>query len=170
MALGHDVGVRFVLLDRAVELLQLREAESGLALTLRAGAAGAVYDPDTFTDVTLTIARRGLRCPPPVHVSAARDAGSGDVTFGWIRQSRIGGDAWDPVEIPLGETAESYRVEILDGDDVIRAIATSVPSAIYAHADQVADFEGAPDEIKVRVSQVSPTEGPGTAIESLLHV
>jgi hypothetical protein len=170
MALGHAAGARFVLLDRAVELLQLREAESGLALTLRAGAAGTVYDPDTFTDVTLAAARRGLRCLPPVHVSATRDASSGDVTFGWVRQSRIGGDAWDLVEIPLGETAESYRVEILDGGDVVRAIAASAPSAIYAHADQVADFGTAPDEIKVRVSQVSPTEGAGTAIESLLHV
>jgi hypothetical protein len=170
MAVGHAAGARFVLLDRAVELLQLRESESGLALTLRAGAAGTVYDPDTFTDATLATARRGLRCRRPVHVSATRDAGSGDVTFAWIRQSRIGGDAWDPVEIPLGETAESYRMEIVDGDDIVRAIATSTPSAVYAHADQVADFGTPPDEIKVRISQVSPTEGAGTAIESLLHV
>jgi hypothetical protein len=167
---GHAAGARFVLLDGAVELLQLREAESGLALTLRAGAAGAVYDPDVFTDVTLATARRGLRCLPPVHVAGARDPDSGDVTIAWIRQSRIGGDGWDVTEIPLGETVEAYRLEILDGDDVVRTIATDSPSAVYAHADQVTDFGAAPDEINVRVSQVSPTEGVGTAAESLLHV
>jgi hypothetical protein len=167
---GHAAGARFVLLDGAVELLQLREAESGLALTLRAGAAGTVYDPDTFTDVTLTTARRGLRCLPPVHVADARDPDSGDVTVAWIRQSRIGGDGWDVTEVPLGETVEAYRLEILDGDDVVRTIATAAPSAVYAHADQVADFGATPDGINVRVSQVSPTEGAGAAAVSLLHV
>lgn len=159
-----------MLLDRAAELLQLREAESGLALTLRAGAAGAIYDPDVFTDRVLAPARRGLRCLPPVHLAAARDAGSGDVTFTWIRQTRLGGDSWDPVEVPLGETAQSYRLDILDGTDLVRSLDAATPSVTYAHADQVADFGTPPDEIHVRVSQVSPTEGTGSPTESILHV
>jgi hypothetical protein len=169
MEAGHAAGARFVLLDQAAELLQLREAESGLALTLRVGAAGTVYDPDTFTDVTLAPARRGLRCLPPVHAEAVRDAGSGDLTIAWIRQSRLGGDGWDPVEIPLGETAEAYRIEIRDGDIVLRTLAAATPSAVYSHADQVADFGAEPAELSVRISQVSPTEGAGAATESRLH-
>jgi len=168
---GHESGARFVLLDRAVGLLQLREAESGLALTLRAGAAGAVYDPEVFTEVVVAPARQGLRCFPPAHVAATRDAGSGDVAVTWIRQSRLGGDSWEPVEIPLGEATEAYRVEILDGGGaVVRSLATVTASATYAHADQVADFGTPPDAIHVRVSQVSPTEGTGSPTESVLHV
>src|SRR5690606_11692878 len=50
MAAGHAAGARFVLLDAAVVALALNEAEAGLGLTLRAGAAGTVYDPEDFVD------------------------------------------------------------------------------------------------------------------------
>ncbi len=51
-----------MLLDGAVPSLALSEAESGLGLTVRCGPAGAVYDPDVFTDVMLGASRRGLVC------------------------------------------------------------------------------------------------------------
>ncbi len=167
---GHDAGARFVLLDGAVPVLALSEAESGLGLTVRCGPAGAIYDPDIFVDVALGDCRRGLKCLPPVHLSASRDAGTGDLTFAWIRQTRIGGDSWDPVEVPLGETSEAYAVAILDGATVVRTIAATTPAATYAAADQIADFGALPSDILVAVSQVSPTEGAGLAVTRELHV
>ena len=167
---GHAVGARFVLLDGAAEVLDISAAEAGLSLTLRCGPAGAVYDPEIFVDVPLTAARRGLKCLAPVHLTAERDPGSGDVTIAWIRQSRIGADAWEPVEIPLGETSETYEVAVLDGSTTLRTLAATSPSAVYSAADQIADFGSPPSIIAVRVSQVSPTEGPGVAAESELHV
>jgi hypothetical protein len=169
-AAGHDVGARFVLLDRAVVPLALSEAESGLGLTLRSGAAGAAYDPDTFVDVAIPASRRGMMCLPPVHLRALRDAGSGDVTIVWVRQTRIGGDAWEPVEVPLGEASEAYAVVIGDGVTTLRTLTTTAPSVVYAAADQVADFGSLPSEISVSISQVSPTEGSGLAAASVLHV
>ena len=157
---GHDAGARFVLLDRAVVPLAIAESESGLALTLRCGAAGAIYDPDVFVDVPLIAGRRGLRSPAPVHLRAARDAG-GDVTLRWIRQTRLGGDAWEPVEVPLGEAAEAYRVTVLDGEAAVRNFNVASPFAVYAAAEQVADFGALPDEISVAIAQVSATEGAG---------
>ncbi len=170
MAAGHAAGARFVLLDGGVPSLALSEAESGLGLTVRCGPAGAVYDPAAFTDVALGSSRRGLMCLAPVHIMGVRDTGTGDVTFTWIRQTRIGGDQWDPVEVPLGETSEAYQVAILDGGDTVRTLAAAVPSVVYSAADQTADFGGLPSDIAVAISQVSPTEGPGLAATDLIHV
>ncbi|HVY20482.1 MAG TPA: glycoside hydrolase/phage tail family protein [Bauldia sp.] len=169
-AAGHDAGARFVLLDRAVVPLSLSEAEAGLGLTLRCGAAGAPYDPDVFADVTITAARRGLRCLAPVHARAHRDEGTGDVTLSWIRQTRIGGDAWEPVEVPLGETSEAYSVAIGDGMTTFRTVTAASPSLLYPAADQLADFGALPDEITIAISQISPTEGPGSGAFFALNV
>ncbi len=102
--------------------------------------------------------------------AASRDTGSGDVTFTWIRQTRIGGDQWDQVEVPLGEASEAYQVAILDGGDTVRTLTAATPSVVYTAADQTADFGGLPSDIAVAISQVSPTEGAGVAATDLLHV
>ena len=170
MAAGHDIGARFVLLDGAVVSLNLSEAESGLGLTLRCGAADTVYDPDTFTDVNLTPSRRGLMCLPPVHVTAKRDPTSNDIAIQWIRQTRIGGDSWDPVEVPLGETSEAYQVAIGDGTTVFRTLSIGAAAATYAAADQTSDFGALPSTVHLSISQVSPTEGPGLAAAGEFHV
>jgi hypothetical protein len=169
-ATGHAAGANFVLIDRAAGSLALSEAESGLALTLRCGAAGAVYDPAVFTDIGLTPARRGLRPLAPVHVSALRDAGSGDVAIRWVRQTRTGGDSWDTVEVPLGEAGEAYQVAIRDGSTTLRTFAAATPEVIYAAADQMADFGMLPAEISIAVSQVSATEGPGLTASTAVNV
>jgi hypothetical protein len=169
-AAGHDAGARFVLLDRAVVPLDLSEAESGLGLTLRAGAARAAYDPDTFTDVTIMSARRGLRCLTPAHARAIRDSGTGDVTVTWIRETRIGGDAWEPVEVPLGETSEAYAVAIYDGAMLKRTLNVAEPRAVYSAAMQMADFGAPPSTISISINQVSPTEGSGLTLTGVLDV
>jgi hypothetical protein len=169
-AAGHAAGARFVLLDGAVPLLGLTEAESGLDLTVRCGPAGAIYDPDVFVDVAVGRCRRGLACLPPVHLSASRDAASGDVIFRWIRQTRIGGDGWEQVEVSLGETSEAYVLSIFDGTALKRTIAIAAPSATYAAADQTADFGALPCNIRLAVRQVSPTEGVGLPANAEFHV
>jgi hypothetical protein len=167
---GHDTGARFVLIDGAVLPLRLTEAESGLDLTLRCGAAGSIYDPDVFTDVALGSSRRGLKCLAPVHLSAMRDSGTGDVTIRWVRQTRIGGDSWAPVEVPLGETSEAYTIAIRDGLTTVRTLASSTPSVTYSSADQGADFGTLPADISIAICQISPTEGPGLAATRVIHV
>lgn len=169
MMAGHAAGARFVVLDRAVPSLALTEPESVLGLTVRCGAAGAIYDPAAFTDRAIGAARRGLRCLPPVHLRAVRD-GTGDVALSWIRQTRSGGDAWEPVEVPLGEAAEQYRVVVRDGGTALRTFETTTPAATYSAAEQVADFGAPPETITFDISQVSPTEGPGLAATATFHV
>ncbi len=105
-----------------------------------------------------------------MHLQAARDAGSGDVTIAWVRQTRIGGDPWEPVDVPLGEASEAYRVEILDGATAVRSVDRAAPSLSYPAAEQAADFGTPPASIGVRVRQISASEGPGIAAEAVLAV
>ena len=162
---GHAAGARFVLVNSAVAPLAISEAEAWLSLTARCGPADTIYDPDLFVDVPLSPARRGLKCLPPVRLRATRDAGSGDVAIAWIRQTRTGGDAWEPVEVALSEASGAYRVDVLDGLTVVRSVTTSAPLLAYTAAEQSADFGSLPGEIGVRVRQVSATDGPGIPVE-----
>ncbi len=72
------------------------------------------------------------------------------------------------MEIPLGEAVEAYDLDILDGDAVVRSLATSASTVLYAAADEIADF-GAPQSVlRVRVAQLSAIVGRGFAAEALL--
>ena len=167
MAAGHAAGTPFVLLDAAIVGLPLDRAAIGRPATLRVTAAGA--DPAKAGLVLpVTPSGRGLRPLSPVHLSARRAAG-GDVHIAFVRRSRVGGDGW-AAEVPLGEESERYRVEILDAAAVKRTIETAAPAATYAAAEQIADFGAPPATLRVRVAQLAPGYGAGTAREAVIHV
>lgn len=102
-----------------------------------------------------------LRPLAPVHLSARRAADG--IRIGWIRRTRIDGDGWG-VEVPLGEEREAYTLDILgSGGAVVRSIQTTAPQALYAAADELADFGTPQASLIVRVAQLSATVGPGFA-------
>ncbi len=80
------------------------------------------------------------------------------------RRGRLAG------EVPLGEEAESYRVEILSGGVTVRSMETVRPQALYTAADQAADFGALPAVLAVRVSQVSARYGAGRGRDSILQL
>jgi hypothetical protein len=170
MAAGHAAGAPVVVIDRALAALPVARDELGTPFVWRSTPAGG--DPNGAAAVVETLAPggRGLRPLSPVHLKAVRDAGSGDVTVSWIRRTRIGGDGWGEEEVPLGEERERYRLEILDGSALKRRIVTGEPSAVYAAADQIADFGAPPASLAVRVAQIAAGFGAGTPREALLHV
>ena len=75
---------------------------------------------------------------------------------------RIGGDSWDSVEVPLGEDAERYEIDILDGSDVVRTLSATSPTAVYTAAQQTDDFGSPQSSVSVRITQLSTTAGRGT--------
>ena len=103
----------------------------------------------------------GLRPLSPVHIRSQRED-TGDVVVSWIRRTRVGGDNWEATEVPLGETAEFYALDILDGPTVKRTLHAMTPGVVYSDADQIADFGGRQPSYQVRVYQVSPEYGRGT--------
>src|SRR5690606_31897919 len=102
----------------------------------------------------------------PAHLRGVRtDDG---VRLSWVRRTRFGGDSWDALEVPLNEEAEAWRVEILDGSDVVRTIETAAPLALYSSADELADFGAPQATLHVRVAQLSAIAGAGRAREATL--
>ena len=170
MAAGAAAGAPFVVVDRRLTALPVTRDELGTPFLWRSTPAGGDPNGASAVTETLTPAGRGLRPLSPVHLKAVRDAGSGDVNVTWIRRTRIGGDGWGEEEVPLGEERERYRLDILDGSLVKRRIVTGEPSAVYAAADQIADFGAPPASLAVRVAQIAAGFGAGTPREALLHV
>ena len=104
-----------------------------------------------------------------MHVSAAKAVG-GDITFAWLRRSRIGGDIWDNSDVPLSEESEAYEVDIVDAGTVRRTLAASTPQALYTSAQQTADFGAPQAAYTIRITQLSAAFGRGAPKEVTLNV
>ena len=129
-------GARFVLLDGALARVDMGPDEVGLAYTWRCGPANRNIGDASYLDTTHAFRGLGLRPLSPMHVRGSR-SGS-DLILSWVRRTRIGGDSWDSVEVPLAEDTERYEVDILDGPDVVRTISSShaVPHLHRRRADR----------------------------------
>ena len=161
-------GARFVLLDRALSQVDMTTADIGLSYNWKYGpAARDIADPSYTTEIR-TFEGLGLRPLSPVHLRGGRDLATGDWTFSWIRRTRLGGDSWASVEVPLGEDEERYDLEILDANgDVVRSIDVGVPGYVYPAAQQIEDFGNTQWNVPIRVHQVSPVHGRGVGAEQL---
>ncbi len=153
-------GARFILLDAAVTQLDLTQDEIGLPFYWRFGPSGRDIGSASFGTVMHAFRGIGRRPLAPVHIRAHRD--DEGLRISWLRRTRLGGDTWDAVDVPLGETSERYELEIVDADTVVRTLAASTTSVTYAIADQESDFGTTPPEIAVRVYQLSESYGRGT--------
>jgi hypothetical protein len=91
-----------------------------------------------------------------------------DLHLTWIRRTRLGGDTWDTVEVPLGEAEERYEIDILDSAAVKRTLTATTPATTYTAAQQTADFGAPQASIALRLYQLSPTRGRGTPCEATL--
>lgn len=104
----------------------------------------------------------------PVDVTGVRNE-SNDLTVSWTRRTRFLGDIRGGNDIPVGETSESYVLEILSGDsepEVLRTIRCVSPTAVYTAAEQAADGLTPGDPLSVRVCQVSSVIGRGRSVEA----
>jgi hypothetical protein len=159
-------GARFVLLDGALARLPLTLADVGSPFFWRYGPAQRALGDAAYRTVGHVFRGTGLRPLSPVHVRGRRSGG--DLILTWIRRTRIGGDSWEAIEVPLGEDAERYEVEILSGETVVRRLSTELPTVTYSAAEQVADFGAAQSSLAVRVAQVSAVLGRGTPRDAVV--
>jgi hypothetical protein len=98
----------------------------------------------------------------PQHIKGTRDA-SNNLTLTWLRRTRYNGEWRDGADVPLGETAESYSVDIYDGSTLLRTIAATSETASYTAAQQTADGITPGDAVNVEVYQISSVVGRGFA-------
>jgi len=161
MRAGASAGQPFVLLNSSPQRADVAASERGLPLIWRAAAEGTTAADVASTDLTATWSGIALRPWAPCQLSARRNS-AGDIALAWIRRARLYGDALDG-EPPLSEETEIYRVEIrsLSGA-LVRVLSPVTASAVYAAADQAADFGGpAPKGVSVTVAQGSAIYGFG---------
>ena len=152
-------GAPVVLLGEGLERADVSQYERGLPLVWRAAPAGDPPSGSAMTEAAFTWNALALRPFSPAHLRMSAEAGG--LAISWIRRARLHGDGWD-AEPPLGEETERYRVEILDGLDVVRTEEVTEPAFLYTTAMQATDFpSGTPDPLTVRVSQWSATFGWG---------
>jgi len=158
-AAGAAPGAAFVVLDGAVQSLQLATHEAGLTLNWLAEVAGGGRSgPVGFVG--------GIRAETPfapVHLKARRVAGG--IALGWTRRSRLDTDGWEGGEIVAVEDVEAYRIEILDGDSTVRVFEVEAPEAFYADAAELADFGAPQPGVAFRVRQRGSRVALGTAAE-----
>ncbi len=96
-----------------------------------------------------TNAAVGLECYSPVLVRGYRESDN-DWLIDWVRRTRIAGEWRDYVDAALGETSESYEVEIYSPSflTLVRTLTgLSTPQVTYTSAQQTTDFGAAQDTL-----------------------
>ena len=157
MPASWPVGSRVVLLDGVPRQLGLPSAARGTARHLRFGPATAPMTDASYRYQVHRFDGIGLRPYPVVHLRARKGAAGIDLT--WIRCTRIDGDIWDGVDVPLGEDTESYLVRVRKAGAIVRETLVTEPSWTYADALIADDI--ASGEFKVTVAQISARFGAG---------
>ncbi len=151
-------GSIFVLLDGGPSQIRMSVSERGLDRHYLVGPAAQPMDDPSYSHSVRSFYGVGLRPYAPAHLRAARLA-SGDLDLSWIRRTRIEGDSWQSLEVPLGEERESYVVRVLDQGQIFREVTVSTPDWIYSHAAQTAD--GIVGGFSIYVAQLSDRYGAG---------
>lgn len=167
MRAAVPAGAPFVLLDGALTPVPLTRDDIGLPLTWRYGPAGLDLGHGDYLTTPHAFRGIGLRPLSPVHIRGAR-SGGGDLALSWIRRTRLGGDSWSALEVPLAEDAERYEIDILSGATVVRTLAASTPAVLYTAAEQTADFGAPQPALSVRVVQVSTVYGRGSPRDAVV--
>jgi len=150
-------GSLFVLLNGAPVQVELPLSARGLARYWRIGPARRSVDDASYVEKVAAFQGVGLRPYRPAHFRAR--IADGDLALSWIRRTRIDGDSWESLEVPLGENVERYLLRVIDASGVVREEVLGEPEFTYSAAMRASDGAVAPFEITV--AQVSERFGPG---------
>jgi hypothetical protein len=160
MPASWPVGSYFVLIDGAVPQIDLAASARGLSRFYRVGQTDLGYSDPRVISETLAFNGIGLRPYSVCHLTAKGGPGAA-IALGWIRRTRIDGDSWLGLDVPLGEESELYQVQVLHGTTVLRDELVTAPGYLYTAAMQASD--GAGSSFALSVAQVSNRYGPGPA-------
>jgi hypothetical protein len=160
-------GSEIVILAAGVEQLELAASARGLSRNYRVGPANRPVSDSAYVQVTHSFDGVGLRPYTPVHLRNAPD-GAGGVHIKWIRRTRIDGDSWQSIEVPLGEGTERYHLRILDGVNTVRELETISPGWTYSASDIALD--GVNGALSVEIAQISERYGIGPYNRMMINV
>ncbi|UWR24931.1 glycoside hydrolase TIM-barrel-like domain-containing protein [Sulfitobacter sp. S223] len=151
-------GSQIVVLDSVPLQIEMGRNLRRVLQNYRIGPAQRPVDDPSFRQLSRAFDGNGLRPYAPVHLRT-RPQPDGALSISWVRRTRIDGDAWEPLEVPLGEEGESYLLRIVKEENILREVVVQAPVFEYSAAAQAADEVQAP--FAIEVAQVSSAYGPG---------
>lgn len=151
-------GSQFVLLDSVPQQIDLSRNLRRVEQTYRIGPAQRPVSDPSYRQVQRAFDGNGLRPYAPAHLRGIASA-AGAIALDWVRRTRTDGDAWEPLEVPLGEDSEAYLLRVVKDGVILREETLSAPTFSYGFAAQTADGAVAP--FVVEVAQISATYRAG---------
>ncbi|MGO4907138.1 glycoside hydrolase/phage tail family protein [Pseudorhodobacter sp. W20_MBD10_FR17] len=151
-------GSLVVLLNSALQQIELAQSARGLARNYRIGAAGRGVDDANVVHLVEAFSGIGLRPYAPAQLKAVAQS-NGELAVSWVRRTRIDGDSWESFEVPLGEAQEQYLIRVFAAGNLVREVQTAVGNWTYASSAQLADAVGG--TVTISVAQLSDRFGPG---------
>lgn len=149
---GHASGDQFILLD-AVGAEEMGASDIGDILYFKAVTQGREVD-SAFPILVDTYEGNSNKPYAPANLEGHRTGVGGDWVFSWNRRSRVGGRWTGNTTVPLGESAENYELDIMNGGSVVRTITATSETATWTTAQQTTDFGSAQSTVTARVRQV----------------
>ncbi|MGI9392459.1 MAG: baseplate multidomain protein megatron [Parvibaculales bacterium] len=156
----HPIGSHFVLLNEHIAQLRFSLYEPISELSLHYGPAIQGSGGYGWGSQIGRFSGKALRPFSPVHLSVKR-LDSQDIRFSWIRRSRINGDIWQGVDVPLGEESEQYLIRISFGDRVLKEVQSTTPYYIYTAQELATENIPENSSLSFAVAQLSQVYGSG---------
>lgn len=150
-------GSLFVLLDGGPVQVNLPEAARGLLRHWRIGPGRRPLDDPSYVARQAAFAGVVLRPYRPAHLRMRAEGG--DHALSWVRRTRVDGDSWEGLEVPLGEAAEAYLIRVTDTAGLRREDTVTTPGFAYTAAMRAAD--GTAPAYSFEVAQLSDRFGAG---------
>lgn len=162
---SHAAGEYFVLLNSDyISFVQLPADDLAVTRYYRAVSIGSKAPG---AEQAIVAAFNNMKPLSVQRVTGARD-GSSNLTISWIRRTRFGGEWADGGDVAIGETSESYSIDIYDGSTVVRTLTSITQSVVYSAALQTTDFGSPQSAVDVTVYQISSVIGRGFETEATI--
>lgn len=160
---AHVAGDSLVLLDPTIlQFYPLPTSAINTSMMWKGVTAG--QDANSITAQTYGYVGENLECLSPVEIETAREPVTLAYLISWRRRSRLIVEPFNGISAPIGETSESYEVEIWDSTFAsLKRTKTGLttPQASYLKSEQ--DADGTTTSFGVKVFMISGTVGRGHA-------
>lgn len=164
----HVSGDRFILLDDpdlagiAMDISQLNVARHYRGVT-------SGQDIDDVTSQLFTYSGVNKKPFSAVNATGVRGSSPQHWTYSWVKRSRYETSWWTTgVARPLGESSESWEIDIMNGSTVVRTLTATSATVVYSEANQITDFGSAQASLTIRIYQMSSVVGRGYKLEATI--